>query len=453
MNRPKMEFGGISDNPFSLVRPPVARRRRAFVSACKFLILVVICLAATVAIGSYSRTWLAARLVADFHTLDADQKQTRLIQLADLGVAGITPLVGALADQDLGVARAAYELLQEMQNRWTVLTKSEQQRHHRVLVESLGKIAVELPPDRTGWGTNLLQQTVLLSVDRDDDSSRRLYHSASQALDILSLSDRATPTVAAGLDDQPLDRDEPRRLVVRSRPLTVTSDGQADPWTDWPPPVENAGRVNTQQTGRVAAAPRQVVERAAAVAVGPQSGSPPTVYRSGVTEAGRAPKLQRVSEDQTRLLRDVAENRETAYRSQPIQPVAPAVASPLEAMDDQSVMKWLGSPHTALREQARAELVSRGLGESEIAIATQIAVSDTPARLALIDAIARSDAFDPRPWLLMLLEDQNPQVKLKTIAVLATMQDAYIDQRLRNRLSQEPDTKVASQIRRVLSLR
>jgi hypothetical protein len=71
----------------------------------------------------------------------------------------------------------------------------------------------------------------------------------------------------------------------------------------------------------------------------------------------------------------------------------------------------------------------------------------------LIDAIARSQSIDPRPWLLMMLEDESRDVKLRVVSVLATMNDPGVSQRLRMHLIDEHDPTVAARIRRVLNLR
>ena len=118
-----------------------------------------------------------------------------------------------------------------------------------------------------------------------------------------------------------------------------------------------------------------------------------------------------------------------------------------------SIIHWLGSPHQALREKAKLELMRRGYDGGQISLATQIASGDVSTRKALVDAIARSDSLDPRPWLLFLLDDESREVKLRAISVLATMNDPAISAELRARLSDQGDPIVAARLRRVLDLR
>jgi hypothetical protein len=430
-----MEFGELSDNPFSVNTPPKRPKRTAFYSAVKFLLLIAVCLGATVMLGSYSKTWLAQHLVAEFASLDTATKRTRLTQVAELGIPGIEPLVSALADDEIVVARTAYELLQEVQGRWIELDREEQQRYHRVLVDSIQTIAVHLPDDRTGWGTNLLQQTVAATVNRRDDSSRSLYRSANRTIERLSLSDRAGPSV---LSDEPIDSTEPRRLAIRTKALSISAANQSDA------SIELRADEPVQPLQKQGRSEARIVEGSSSHS----RATEPAVHRSG-----GAVKLQPANAGEQVVLRDIGERQETSYQAKPIVPVAHVVDSPLEALDDESVMKWLGSPHTAMREKANAELLSRGFSQTDISIATQISAGDTATRLTMIDAISRSDQIDPRPWLFMLLSDQNRQVKLRAISVLGTMQDAYVDQRLRMRLTDEQDKAVVAQIRNALEHR
>ena len=157
------------------------------------------------------------------------------------------------------------------------------------------------------------------------------------------------------------------------------------------------------------------------------------------------------------MLRDVNDdagqsNQENAFHEAEIRSVAHLVDSPMETYDDKSVIHWLGSPHRRLREQARAELVSRGFNQSQLAFATQIAAGDAETKLELVNLIARSTESDPRPWLFLMLDDENRKVKLHVVSVLATMNDPEVDQKLRTHLVDESDLTVAARIRRVLAV-
>jgi hypothetical protein len=366
-------------------------------------------------------------LTHDLDSLSAKDKQARLTQIADLGTLGIEPLVMTLADNNVDVARAAFELLSQSQNEWTVLDRRDLQTRHGMMVDAIRLVAIRIPDDRTGWGASLLQQTIVATVDRRDDQSRALYRNAMEAMDLLMISDRAGPSI---LSDEVLDPLTPRRLIVRAEPLPVSA---VDQWTDWPPLRQEAVALKTNKVD-AGESPPSIVEA-------------PSVYKSSSTS------LQPTKSGETVILRDVSRPRETAEPTMDIRPVTHLVDSPMETFDDRSVIHWLASPDPEFREKARLELMSRGYDDAQIAIATQIASGDTRTRKDLIDSIVHSNDIDPRPWLLMMLSDDSRDVKLRVISVLATMNDPDVTQRLRMHLVDERDPTVEARIRRVLGLR
>ncbi len=463
-----MEFGDLSDNPFSAHTAPRRSKRRSIASAFKFLILVAVCLAVTLVIGSQSQRWLVYELTQDFESLSVDEKRDRLTQMAKLGPRGIDPLVQSIADEEVEVAHWAYEVLRQTQNEWMVLKRDEQHVRHEALIESLKSIAVQLPDDRTGWGTNLLQQTLMTTIERRDDDSRKLYEEASKAIDMLSLSDRAGPSI---LSDEPLDPKSPRRLVVQSEPLPVAAAEPMDDWTDWPPPKDRA--TNTAASMVIASEPELVenTERGHMIQTAPSNPPaqpmtqmPPATVEGaqgsragsgGTVELYRSPsaRLRPIEQDEPVILRDVSEQRASETPGGEIRAVTYLVDSPMETFDDKSVVHWLASPHASLRDKAKLELIARGFNGTQLAIATELATGDVATRIELIDSISRSSAVDPRPWLMMMLDDESRDVKLRVISILATMKDPDVNQRLRMHLVDERDPTVAARIRRVLNLR
>lgn len=422
-----MDFG---ENPFSLQPAVVSRSRsKALASSFKYFALIAACFVVTLLVATQSRRWLAYRLTHDFDSLTAVEQQARLLQIADLGTLGISPLVENLGNEDLDVARTSYDLLSELQNQWSLLKPSQRTEHHTTLVRAIESVAVHIPDDRTGWASSLLQQTLMTTVESRNEQSTELHRLANHAMEMLSISDRSGPSI---LDPEPLDPRAPRRLTTRFDPLPVASIDSVDQWTDWPPtPEPQVSAVAI--VDRVPAAEQPVMAE-------------PTLYRSGSSP------LQPVTADDPVMLSDIDHVPET--RAEPvIQSVTHLVDSPMETYDDKSVIHWLGSPHTALREKAKLELISRGFDGTQISIATQIAAGDVQTRIALVKKLAESSDLDPRPWLVLMLEDDSREVRLRTVSVLATMRDPAINQELRMHLVGEQDPTVAFRIRRSLDIR
>lgn len=451
-----MDFGDRTDNPFSVsLRTGTSRRRRAFKSSVRFFLLACLGSAVCLVVTTQGQRWLVSRLTTDFDSLSLVEKRQRLKQLAELEPTALPALADALADPELEVGRTAYELLQQVQNEWTVLLEQERFQRHATLVDALESVAVRLPEDRTGWGTSLLQQTLMVAVDRNDENAQQLYRQANHALELFSLTGRSG---AATAHSRQLDWDanqdgeasrQPTRLSIRAQPLPVDQSSAADLWTQWPPP--NEMRYASERIAKEGSANQQAsltTEQPIA------SSGTATVYRSGG-------KLQPVHDHQAVDLSEVpkpspagvsavkVDQRHDATLSE----AASLVSEPMGAYDDASVMRWLASDHQRLQQAATDELIRRGYQKEELDLASQIVTGDVATRLALVDYIARYSKHDPRRWLPLLLSDPSRDVKLLAISVLATMDDPSVSQRLHMHLAHEQDPTVAARIRRVLKLR
>ena len=481
-----MEFGDLSDNPFARVsQKEKVSGRRSLLRAFQVFVLATVAAGAVLIVTNQSKRWVAGRLTADFDSLSPAEKILRLNQLEDLGPFGVEPLVLSLADKDASVARAGYELLRTAQNDWTVLSLEDEASRHKLLVESLKLVSIDLPEHRIGWGTSLLQQTLVFTAEHPSETGT-LPQMASNAIDLFAMSRSSVPsgTAVESSDEHPGGR------IAQGGPLPVDSVHSVDEWTTWPPDSNSgdkrmgiasanaefvSNRLIPAETGMTAAGQVPAEPGLGSVVSFNTSSAVPTVYKSG------ASRLQVVGKDEDVQLTDVANSlvqsegglkqvQESAKAESLVADGSDAVGSeyvagitekqpqaladsPMTAFDDASVMRWLASPHAALREKAKLELVSRGFDGTEIAIATRIYTGEVDEKLELADALAGTAVLDPRPWLLLLLQDPDRAVRLRAISSLVSMDDPAIAGRLQTHLTQERDPAVASRIRRVLNLR
>ena len=172
---------------------------------------------------------------------------------------------------------------------------------------------------------------------------------------------------------------------------------------------------------------------------------------SDVTE--QSDELQiNVSHDDTILYRDVRDPLDQMPIAQPdvSQPETP---HSLSETDTRSVIAALGSPNESLRLLAESELANRGFGELQVGLAKVIATGNVQQRIELISHLVSSESIDPRPWLLLLLDDEDRKVKTEAVFALARTLDPDVRKALRIHLAGEPDQTVALQIRDVLNLR
>ncbi len=453
-----MQSGAPHDlpNPFALHLHGSVKRnagkpgsgRQAFKTSLKFFSIVAILFGVTLAVGSYSKQWIVKQWMRDFESLQVAEKQQRLLQISELGLPAIDSLVHAMTDHQPEVARTAYELLLESQNTWTSLDWNTARKHHHAMVMALDTVSDSLAESRTGWSCGLLQQTIMESVQKSDQESQSLYNLATTTLSRMSLSDGARASV---VDDARLDPKQPVRLAVRTKPLPVSEANTDNAWTGWPdaePAIISSGGSSQNASAAEQSPPAPSVYRSSASALKPVNPNESIVLNDVHDPRGMAP----TSTDQASTAPPSMAPSTASARS-PVVPTSFLTESPLETYTTESVIYWLGSEQANLRERAKNELQRRGFSKSQMEIATHIAAADVGSRIELVDTISRSSIDDPRPWLTLLLNDESREVRLRTISVIATMNDSAMNQKLRQRLVDERDPIVNAKIRGVLKLR
>ena len=429
-------------NPFAFAAAAPRRQqghqsRAAVTKAVKGFLAVAVVLAALLGARQVSGTWLLSRLTEDFDTLPSRDQQARLIQISGFGSAAIDPLVSALAAKDIATGRTAYDLLRQIQNDWTVLGTASLRSRHATLVHSIALLAPRLPDDRTGWATSLVRQSLMESVDQENDQAQRLYQNANEALGLLAHSNRSGPSILSSGSPSSNARTE-QRLVVRSQPLPVGPSGEGNPWTDWPPPT----------------APTEPA---------------PSIYRSTLSDASA--RLKPVLRDQTVALKPVSQIHasvppglsglpatqpqatEPPLSIEQVQNTEVLVETALEAYDDRSVMHWLHSRDHQHQQSAKLELLSRGYSESQITQAANLTHPEVKVRLHFLNLIGRHPTLDPRPWLKLMAGDENRDVRMTVVSILASFRDPDAKSQLRTMIATERDQAVASKIRQALNLR
>ena len=84
------------------------------------------------------------------------------------------------------------------------------------------------------------------------------------------------------------------------------------------------------------------------------------------------------------------------------------------------LMRHLHNRDREFAEECRRELENRGFTNSQISISYEVTDPDPAIRRAAVDKLTRHVAFDPKPWLKLLCEDRNVEVRAAAISFLAT---------------------------------
>ena len=455
-----MRPGDLSQlpNPFA-PDPPRSLARRSLVSAAKLFAVVVVALVVLSVVSVHGPRWLAGGLAHGFDSLSPKDKKARLVQLSELGAHGIPPLVNALADSDTSVAQQAYDLIDQSQREWTTTAASESNANKLALVQALQTLP-PLPGDRNAWVNALMQRTIVESVGACDDVGQQVFMAATQVID----GSQGREERSFATNEKPL---VPSEL---SPPLPIASVLAQANWTDWPPPRANvhqasAAHPNTKpvvaQVGFVQPTAQAMPEKPIAAEPTPAE---PTLVEPTLVEPSPRPatvattasvyqsgaKLQRVADNDPVSLQNVRQEMTDASTTIKPNPSSRILANPFQDTDTRTVIGVLSRPQ--IRADAQAELARRGFTDTQIAIAGVLANGNPEQRIDLIDQITANQSIDSRPWLLLMLDDADREVKLSAVNALGDRLDPEIRELLQQRVMVEGDRTVAFRIRQVLQV-
>jgi hypothetical protein len=121
----------------------------------------------------------------------------------------------------------------------------------------------------------------------------------------------------------------------------------------------------------------------------------------------------------------------------------------LQAMPLRELMMLLGNTRDFEAALIRDVARNRGLWEMELALAPKLGSTQTTERLEILQQLSLLPARHARRWLRWLLEDEEADVRLQALAMMATTGDPQIESLARQRLLKDIDPRVvelASQI-------
>jgi hypothetical protein len=161
------------------------------------------------------------------------------------------------------------------------------------------------------------------------------------------------------------------------------------------------------------------------------------------------------SRRQPRLLSGVADNveglPETAIpASQPqdggavkqLSATEVPAAPDLSAVETTALMRRLRAPQKSQAAEALAELSRRGFGAVHLDLARRLFDPDPEVREELARALPGLQSVDAVPWLLWLGCDEDPEVRLVAITLMATTGDPALRAQIEKLARKDPDGRI-----------
>ena len=101
------------------------------------------------------------------------------------------------------------------------------------------------------------------------------------------------------------------------------------------------------------------------------------------------------------------------------------------------------------RAEIAEELAVRGFRRMSPKLVKQYLSDDLATRLRIVDSVLTEPGVDARPWLLLLAEDENADLRLLAVTVMATSDDKSLVEAAWQIAIQDRDPRVADMAARL----
>ena len=416
-----MATTSMTDNPFATPH----RERGVTRTLIRSLVLIVGCCAAVYGLHVGSQNWLVSRLSFGLADHPPQVQAERLSMLAEFGERGLPTLVQSVISSNDRLAKSAFGVLVQMQGRWQTGPVSGESLN-LAFVEAIGRVAAECPENRRYRLAELLNQTILDTVESSGDKDQQAYAIANSLLAVLTpTGTQANTNIASAI--------ESRIQLSNAQPELINDRDPA--------------QLIKLPSATIVDIPEDYSRTSGAIL-------PPLPTRLlDITKGQKMRAAETSFATTTDPLADSIDRSLSVKVSAPSEPIDSVVENPLSTYDTPSVIKFLGEEQPSLIDAAELELQARGFSVAEFDLAKRLISDDVQVRLAMAAEITSRSDIDPRTWLVWMLSDPVREVRLEAVSLLGTMNEPAISAALRNHLQNERDLIVASRVRKVLGLR
>lgn len=393
-----------------------------FTKRVKFLIATGVSVAGLLAVllipGMRPRDFLAAHWQSQLSTLPDEQLVPLLRSLVDLGDDQLDFVVQKVGSEQDRISRAARQVIAEQLPRWRLLSTDESApkvaRLARVMAQQVAmyrgeskSFASDLATKMLVWPASREQidtiqlithcETILREAGRRD---LRVAKQESQTVPEQPRGERSPVPKNLGADAA-IDSELAQQLAGNSPLDTSVSLPSTIPIVEptLPPLAEQRRPARLSIGDRPTESPPEVASVSQPVAEPPRVVTSATVWR------------QRTTLD---------------------------------------VMKRLQSNDVVEASQAMEEFRRRGFGENHLRLVEQLVSPVPQVRRQLAQSLPRFSNLDARPWLIWLSQDDDPEVRLAAVALMAANNDMEIRKRLRQMELEESSSAVLRQVQRSL---
>jgi hypothetical protein len=388
---------------------------------------------------------LARHLGSELQTAPDGQVDSRLRRIAQMGKPGIPVLIEALGSERTMVAQGAREVIWEEIARWESLPPEEALPRVALLADRLADQVAQFNPAACTDAACLAARILQWPLDSRIVAPQRTVAACERVLRLAGVDrTRGAPTASlvGGAGAQPAS-ESGQEGALGTRPAnepvlanlaaesTTSSSGvspQANPLrVPGPKPVaiqSSLSRTEAQAgAGQTGAGPDDL---------GPEAGATDSAAQA-LTAANRPARLPPMAPPSPGRAARAGDIRS---------------AGGLGGVDVLDLMRRLhGDPSEA--EGARSALAARGFSPSEAEIARRVFDLDPAVRRQLARTLPSVPGIDAAPWLLLLARDQDAEVRLTAMTLLATTGDRALLEEVRRIAQGDADRRIRDQLERL----
>ena len=397
-------------------------------------------------------------------------------------------IVRGLQHADTRVARTAYRTLDGQLSRWQNLESTVATARMRNLAERLSQLPDSTPPSNLILASSLASRVFTICLEQDDPQLRPIialcetvFERAGSAhsqtnLTITTLAEEAELNELAGQIKAltpPPPLAPPAMAATTSSPAAQQSQFTAPlaaasgSLSDAEPqaPVASVKLINDRTRPRAGEFPSAGSATASFADDGSNTFS--LSDDSGDDESSPDanplpgnPSLDMEASQSSLALRPVSHASPVIVQTPATLSSVPLVqmkfvsdAADLDGIQDlqiEELVRLLASVQPRVSQAAALALRTKGMNDEMLTLASQLATGSAAKRLQLVQQIASRGDIEPRPWLLWMAEDGEPEVRKLSVALLSSMVDAHVERSLRILLTRERDASVEKTIREAL---
>lgn len=391
------------------------------------------CAALVTAMGvayAYYPQWLATRIAARLSKVD-DQEAVALVrQATGLGEPGIKVLVSALASRRPALVEAAREELIAEMERWELFPPTHAARRLMTLAESL---AAHLQGfDARGRDTAALLATRMLLWPSSVLGPQRGELVVTCETILRGCPSRSPEEIAR--------RDASRQAAAQVAQETVASEDAAE---------------QEKPSDALPVEPTNIPHTDDAEDEGSETNSDPLLTDGGEPRFV-PPRTLNADSSEAQPLEDAKKLADDGLLSPGPEEVERRQSEPrtaLRSAPTTELMQRLHAGDSHAVESARAELARRGFAEAHIELAFRLTDPDPEVRQAWARRLPGMKGVDAHGWLLWLGRDEDPDVRLTALTLLATTGDRATLEQVSRLAQQDSDPRIRLQAEQIIAAR